>query len=65
MSNPHLQKNPPPWRYLAVAGNVQVFDACGQEVKLFDLLDFTCGVTEAFARRDRAEAAKGAETQAT
>lgn len=65
MSNPHLQKNPPPWRYLAVAGNVQVFDACGQEVKLFDLLDFTCGVTEAFARRDRAEAAKSAGTQAT
>ena len=65
MSNQYLQKNPPPWRYLTVAGNVQVFDARGQEVKLFDLLDFTCGVTEAFARRDRAEAAKSAEVQAT
>lgn len=65
MSNPHLQKNPPPWRYLAVAGNVQVFDARGQEVKLFDLLDFTCGVTEAFARRDRAEAGETAGAQAT
>lgn len=65
MSNPYLQKNPPPWRYLTVAGNVQVSDARGQEVKLFDLLDFTCGVTEAFARRDRAEAARGTETQAT
>lgn len=64
MSNPYLQKNPPPWRYLAAAGNVQVFDARGQEVKLFDLLDFTCGVTEAFARRDRAEAARSTETQA-
>ena len=64
MSNPHMRKNPPPWRYLTVAGNVQVFDARGQEVKLFDLLDFTCGVTEAFARRDRAEAARSTETQA-